>query len=154
MKRVSCNKCGTNDNLVTYAMPDFIYRHRGQEILQCKDCGSLGPQYTDFHVYDPSSDNYFLGLSYYYIDWSYSEPNYFICFECSTLITTTKMGHGIALSTPDPTTIYSNVIPVMFCQHCTFKRKGVRLEDEYAESLDILYKRTDMMLLKYGRKLG
>ena len=150
----ACDKCGSNRHLITYAIPDGIFRHRGQEVLRCKDCGSPGLHYTDYHDYEPPSDDYFLGLSDYHIDWAYTEPNYFICFECSNLITTSKMGHGIALTTPDPTTIYSNVRNVMFCQGCIIIRKGVRLEDEYAENLQDLYKRTDMMLSKYGRKLG
>ena len=65
------------------------------------------------------------------------------CFECSNLITTSKMGQGIALTTPDLSSGYSNVYSIEFCQDCYRKRKGVRLEDQYADNLSALYQRTD-----------
>jgi hypothetical protein len=139
-----CEKCGSNENLICYAIPDFVYRHVGKEKLRCKTCGPpQGGQYTDFHDYNSDSDDYFLGLISYHLDWQWGGENMSYCFECSKLIPTSKMGHGIALTTPDPTSQYSKVYPIEFCQGCYRKRKGVRLEDEYAHKLPELYQRTD-----------
>ncbi len=112
--------------------------------MWCKDCGQVESGYDTSNDYDPECDDYFLGRSSYHLDWCWANENFFHCFDCEILISTSKMGHGTAIITPPEG--LSHAVGVKFCQGCYRGRKGLRLEKEYEGRLDDLIQRTDRWL--------
>ena len=117
---VSCDNCGSTINVVEYYLP---HSFNNETIHHCHSCGR--PEQC--------------------FEWIYDVPveREIRCFECLCQITTTKMGCGIALKTPDPIIECSNRYRVGFCPDCTIKRNGRQLINEYWGRLTDLYERTN-----------